>query len=86
MVMLAAKLLDLERRRQQEEIADIAGKAQKVGFGNQIRSYTMHPFQLVKDLRTAYETSNLDYVLDGGIDNFIESYLQWQRAEAGATA
>ncbi len=84
-VMLAAKLLDLERRRQQEEIAVIAGKVQKVGFGNQIRSYTMHPFQLVKDLRTSHEASNFDFVLDGGIDGFIESYLQWQRAAVGVS-
>lgn len=84
MVMLAAKLLDLERRRQQDEIADIAGKAATVGFGNQIRSYTMQPFQLIKDLRTAHETSNFDYVLNGGLDDFIEAYLQWQRATAKA--
>lgn len=80
MDMLAARLLDLERRRQREEIAEIAGEAKKVGFGSQIRSYVMHPFQLVKDLRSAEETSNFDYVLDGGIDNFVEAYLRWQRA------
>ena len=86
MLMLSAKLLDLERRRQQAEIQDIAGKAQNVGFGNQIRSYVMQPFQLVKDLRTAYETSNFDAVLDGGLDSFIEAYLQWQRASEPAAA
>ena len=80
MDMLAARLLDLERRRQREEIAEIAGEAKKVGFGSQIRSYVMHPFQLVKDLRSAEETSNFDYVLDGGIDSFVEAYLRWQRA------
>ena len=84
MDMLAARLLDLERRRQREEIAEIAGEAKKVGFGSQIRSYVMHPFQLVKDLRSAEETSNFDYVLDGGIDNFVEAYLRWQRASKSA--
>lgn len=84
MDMLAARLLDLERRRQREEIAEIAGEAKKVGFGSQIRSYVMHPFQLVKDLRSAEETSNFDYVLDGGIDNFVEAYLRWQRATKAA--
>ena len=84
MDMLAARLLDLERRRQREEIAEIAGEAKKVGFGSQIRSYVMHPFQLVKDLRSAEETSNFDYVLDGGIDNFVEAYLRWQRAAKAA--
>lgn len=85
MDMLAARLLDLERRRQREEIAEIAGEAKKVGFGSQIRSYVMHPFQLVKDLRSAEETSNFDYVLDGGIDNFVEAYLRWQRATKAAS-
>ena len=80
MEMLAARLLDLERRRQREEIAEIAGEAKRVGFGSQIRSYVMHPFQMVKDLRSAEETSNFDYVLDGGIDNFVEAFLRWQRA------
>ena len=84
MDMLAARLLDLERRRQREEIAEIAGEAKRVGFGSQIRSYVMHPFQLVKDLRSAEETSNFDYVLDGGIDNFVEAYLRWQRAAKAA--
>ena len=84
MDMLAARLLDLERRRQREEIAEIAGEAKKVGFGSQIRSYVMHPFQMVKDLRSAEETSNFDYVLDGGIDNFVEAYLRWQRATKAA--
>lgn len=81
MQMLAARLLDLERRRQQEEIAGIAGKSKSVGFGSQIRSYTMHPFQLVKDLRSGEETSQLEYVLDGRIDNFIEAYLRWQKTK-----
>ena len=84
MAMLAARLLDLERRRQKEEIAEIAGEAKRVGFGSQIRSYVMHPFQLVKDLRSAEETSNFDYVLDGGIDDFVEAYLRWQRAAKAA--
>jgi peptide chain release factor 2 len=52
-----------------------------VGFGTQIRSYVLHPYQQVKDLRTGEESGNPDGVLDGDLDRFMESYLRWQRAE-----
>lgn len=79
MQMLAAKLLDLERRKREEEMADITGSAQKIGFGSQIRSYVLQPFQLVKDLRSDYSTSNVEATLDGDIEEFMLAYLQWQR-------
>ncbi len=81
MQMLAAKLLDLERQRREDELAAIAGEAKRVGFGSQIRSYVLQPYQMVKDLRTGYESGNVDAVLDGDIDQFMEAYLRWSRGE-----
>ncbi len=80
MQMLAAKLLDLERKKREEEIAAITGEQQNVGFGSQIRSYVLQPYQMVKDLRTEHETGNVDAVLGGDLDDFMESYLRWNRA------
>ena len=84
MVVLAAKLLDLERQKRDAEIAAIAGEAKKVDFGSQIRSYVLQPYRMVKDLRSNHETGDVDGVLEGEIDEFMESVLRWQRAEAGA--
>jgi len=80
MAMLKARLADLERQKREEELAAIQGEQQRVGFGSQIRSYVLAPYQLVKDLRTEHETGNVDGVLDGDLDPFIEAYLRWQRA------
>ncbi|MGI9608225.1 MAG: peptide chain release factor 2 [Acidimicrobiales bacterium] len=84
MQMLAAKLLDLERQKREDEIASITGTQSNVGFGSQIRSYVLQPYQMVKDLRTEHETGNVDNVLGGALDPFMESYLRWNRAEAEA--
>ena len=81
MQMLAAKLLDLERQKRTDEVAEIAGAAQRMGFGSQIRSYVLYPYQMVKDLRTEHSTSNTDAVLDGDIDDFVAAYLRWRRAQ-----
>ncbi|MCP3853590.1 MAG: peptide chain release factor 2 [Actinomycetia bacterium] len=80
MQMLAAKLVDLERQKRQDELAAISGENKSVGFGSQIRSYVLAPYQMVKDLRTEYEDGDVDGVLDGDIDSFMESWLQLQRA------
>ena len=80
MTMLKARLADLERQKRDEELAAIQGEQQRVGFGSQIRSYVLQPYQLVKDLRTEHETGNVEGVLDGDLDPFIEAYLRWQRA------
>ena len=80
MQMLKAKLLDLERQKRDAEIAEIAGEAQNVGFGSQIRSYVLQPYEMVKDLRSEYETGDVAGVLAGGIQPFMEAYLQWMRA------
>ena len=84
MQMLAARLLDLERQKREEELAAISGEAQNVGFGSQIRSYVLQPYQMVKDLRSEHETGNVDAVLGGDIDGFIEAYLRWMRASGDA--
>jgi peptide chain release factor 2 len=82
MAMLRAKLADLERQKREDELADIRGEQQRVGFGSQIRSYVMQPYQMVKDLRTEHEAGNVQGVLDGDLDPFMEAYLQWRRANA----
>src|SRR5581483_479033 len=71
MAMLKARLADLERHKREEELAAIQGEQQRVGFGSQIRSYVLAPYQLVKDLRTEHETGNVEGVLDGDLDPFI---------------
>ncbi|MGI9622722.1 MAG: peptide chain release factor 2 [Acidimicrobiales bacterium] len=80
MQMLAARLLDLERQKREDDLAAISGEAKKVGFGSQIRSYVLQPYQMVKDLRSNYEVGNVESVLGGDIDGFIEAYLRWNRA------
>jgi peptide chain release factor 2 len=85
MQILRAKLADLERRRREEQLAQLAGDQQKVGFGSQIRSYVLHPYQLVKDLRTEVETGNVDAVLDGDIDPFVEAWLRQKRSSGNGS-
>jgi peptide chain release factor 2 len=82
MTMLKARLADLERQRREDELAGIRGEQQRVGFGSQIRSYVLQPYQMVKDLRTEHEAGNVQAVLDGDLDPFMEAYLQWRRATA----
>ena len=80
MEMLKAKLAQEERLKREEELDEIRGEQQRVGFGSQIRSYVMQPYQMVKDLRTEHEAGNVQAVLDGDLDPFMEAYLQWRRA------
>lgn len=75
MKMLKAKLYEREKALLDEKMDQIKGPRMKIDFGSQIRSYVMQPYQMVKDLRTNYETSSVDAVLDGDIDPFIEAYL-----------
>lgn len=73
--VLKMRLLDLERQKQEEEFAVLKGEHISAAWGNQIRSYVLHPYQMVKDLRTGYETGNIQAVLDGELDEFMEAYL-----------
>ncbi len=78
MKLLRAKLFELERRRQDEKRAEIAGDYQAIEWGSQIRSYVFHPYNLVKDHRTNFEVGNVHAVMDGEIDPFIEAFLKSQ--------
>jgi peptide chain release factor 2 len=80
MQILAARLAERQREEQRRELERLSGDKQDVAFGNQIRTYTLAPYQLVKDERTRYETGNVQAVLDGDLDPFIEAYLHWRRA------
>jgi peptide chain release factor 2 len=74
--ILQGRLYELEEKRQEEEQARLKGKHIDAGWGNQIRSYVLHPYKMVKDHRTGYEVGNADGVLDGKLDEFIEAFLQ----------
>ncbi|ADU31828.1 peptide chain release factor 2 [Evansella cellulosilytica] len=76
MKMLKAKLFQLEIERQQQELDEIRGEQSDIGWGSQIRSYVFHPYNMVKDHRTNYETGNTQSVMDGELDPFIDAYLR----------
>lgn len=75
--VLKAKLLEIKREEQEKEMLKIKGAYQKAEWGNQIRSYVLHPYQLVKDHRTEFEVGNVNAVLDGDLNSFIEAYLKF---------
>ncbi|MCR4650127.1 MAG: peptide chain release factor 2 [Lachnospiraceae bacterium] len=77
MQMLKAKLYMLKLEENKEKLDDIRGEVTEIGWGNQIRSYVFQPYKLVKDLRTGEESGNVDAVMDGNIDRFVNSYLKW---------
>ncbi|MFA9430002.1 peptide chain release factor 2 [Egicoccus sp. AB-alg2] len=74
--VLKAKLAELERQKRAEQLDELRGAVQNVGFGSQIRSYVLHPYQMVKDLRSEHETGNVQAVLDGDLDALIEAELR----------
>jgi len=80
MQMLKAKLYQLELEKQKEKRKELEGEKKDISWGSQIRSYVFHPYQMVKDLRTGYETGNIQAVMDGELDQFIESFLKYKAA------
>ena len=83
MQILAARLAERAREDQRDEIDAIRGEQSEAAWGRQIRSYVMQPYQMAKDLRTSLEIGNVRGVLDGNLDPFVDSYLQWRRRRAG---
>ncbi len=80
MQMLKAKLYMLKQEENAEKLSDIRGDVKEIGWGNQIRSYVMQPYTMVKDHRTNEESGNVDAVMDGALDPFINAYLRWINA------
>jgi peptide chain release factor 2 len=73
--MLKSRLYEIEMRKRNEERDKVEGNKMKIEWGSQIRSYVLHPYKLVKDVRTGYEVGNAQAVLDGGLDGFIKAFL-----------
>jgi peptide chain release factor 2 len=82
MRILRARLVQIEEEKRQEEINELKGEHVDAGWGNQIRSYVLHPYHMVKDHRTGYEMGNAEAVLDGQLDDFMEAYLRWQMGQS----
>ncbi len=78
MKLLMSRLYQLEVEKREEEAARLEGEKLDIGFGSQIRSYVLHPYQMIKDLRTGHETGDVQKILDGDLDGFIEAYLNDQ--------
>jgi peptide chain release factor 2 len=76
--ILKALLFEMERKNHESELAELKGENVDAGWGNQIRSYVLHPYRMVKDLRTNFEMGNTDGVLDGDLNGFMEAYLRVQ--------
>jgi len=81
MKVLRARLYEYEMEKKAEEMSKIHGEKRDIAFGNQIRSYVLHPYRMVKDLRTGVEIGDVDRVMDGDLDSFIEAYLKTQRGK-----
>jgi len=84
MKVLQARLLEMELARKSQERAKLKGERIEAGWGNQIRSYVLHPYKMVKDHRTGFQSGNPTAVLEGDLDDFIDAYLRSQVGEAGA--
>ncbi len=83
MIVLQAKLLDRKRQEEQAKLDALKGDSSG-SWGNQMRSYVLHPYQMVKDLRTDFETGNTGAVLDGDIDGFLEAAIRWRKQGSAA--
>lgn len=81
MKVLRARLYELEKEKQREKLEELSATKKDIGWGSQIRSYVLHPYRMIKDHRTGYETGNVDPVLDGDLSEFIKSYLLYSVGE-----
>ena len=81
MKMLRARLYEMEKEKQREKLDEIQSTKKEIGWGSQIRSYVLHPYRMIKDHRTNYETGNVDPVLNGDLSEFIKSYLLMQSGQ-----
>jgi peptide chain release factor 2 len=86
MQVLRSKLYELELEKRREGAAELEASKQDISFGSQIRNYVLHPYRLVKDTRTKYEVSDVDAVLDGDIDAFINEFLIWKKGGTRSSA
>ena len=86
MRVLKAKLLDLQRQEQEKKLAELRGVLTDIAWGHQIRSYVLHPYQMVKDHRTGHETGSASAVLDGDLDGFLEAFLRYDMAQTAKSA
>ena len=75
MRILKSRLYQIYEKKQREELAELTGEKKEIAFGSQIRTYTFHPYQIIKDHRTGVEVGNVDAVMDGEIEPFIEAFL-----------
>ena len=81
MKVLRARLYELEKEKQKEKLEELHSTKKDIAWGSQIRSYVLHPYRMIKDHRTGYETGNVEPVLDGELSEFIESYLLYLAGE-----
>jgi peptide chain release factor 2 len=79
MKVLQSRLLTVKEEAEEKERLALRGEHKSAEWGNQIRSYVLHPYKMVKDIRTRYEESDPSNVLDGGLDGFVEAYLRWKK-------
>ncbi len=84
--ILKARLSELARQERKQQLDEIRGDQEEAAWGRQIRSYVLQPYQMVKDLRTDLEVGNVQGVLDGDLQPFVDSYLQWRRASRERSA
>ena len=82
MKVLKSRLYDMRLKEQQAKMQQLGGEKKDIAFGSQIRSYVLHPYQMVKDLRTEYEVGNPTAVLDGDIDGFLDAGIRWRMQNA----
>ena len=85
MQVLRSKLYEVELEKRREGAAELEATKQDISFGSQIRNYVLHPYRLVKDTRTKFETSDVEAVLDGDIDDFIKEFLLYKKGAAVAS-